>query len=175
MPFRSVPILAPAVFLAPALFLALVLSLSLLSPVPASAQQTAFGATSVDPDTPVEVESDELRVNQADGTAEFVGNVVIVQGVMRLGAPRVLVVYDEAGEKVRRMEATGGVTLVSGPDAAEAQRADYDIEAGKVRLQGDVLLVQGESTLASQDLTIDLTTGSAQMSGRVRTLLNPKN
>ena len=94
---------------------------------------------------------------------------------MRLGAPRVLVVYDEAGEKVRRMEATGGVTLISGPDAAEAQRADYDIEAGTVRLQGDVLLVQGDSTLASQDLTIDLTTGSAQMSGRVRTLLNPKN
>lgn len=141
----------------------------------ATAQQTAFGTTSVDPETPVEVESDELKVNQTDGTAEFLGNVLIVQGEMRLSAPRVLVIYDEAGEKVRQMEATGGVTMVSGEDAAEAKTANYDIEKGNVILRGDVLLVQGESTLESQELTIDLATGTAQMSGRVRTLLNPKN
>lgn len=146
-----------------------------LTPLSLAAQQAAFGSAAVDPDTPVEVESDELRVNQDDGTAEFLGNVVIVQGPMRLSAPRVLVIYDEAGEEVREMEATGGVTMVNGDDAAEAQSAFYNIENGKVRLQGDVLLVQGESTLASQDMTIDLTTGSAQMSGRVKTLLNPKN
>ena len=150
-------------------------ALPVSAPMTALAQQTAFGTTSVDPDTPVEVESDELRVNQSDGSAEFLGNVIIIQGAMRLAAPRVLVIYDEEGEKVQRMEATGGVTLVSGPDAAEAQRADYDIENGDVRLRGDVLLNQGGNTLASQDLTIDLTTGTAQMSGRVKTLLNPKN
>ncbi|WP_407493968.1 LptA/OstA family protein [Pseudooceanicola sp. MF1-13] len=146
-----------------------------LMPVAGFSQQTAFGSATVDPDTPVEVESDELRVNQDDGTAEFIGNVVIVQGPMRLAAPRVLVIYDEEGEEVREMEATGGVTMVSGEDAAEAQSAFYNIENGKVRLTGDVLLVQGESTLASQDMTIDLTTGSAQASGRVKTLLNAKD
>jgi len=146
-----------------------------LAPLTVAAQQTAFGSTTVDPDTPVEVESDELSVNQDDGTAEFRGNVVIVQGAMRLSAPRVLVIYDEEGEEVREMEATGGVTMVSGEDAAESQSAFYNIENGKVRLTGDVLLVQGESTLASQDITIDLTTGSAQATGRVKTILNAKD
>ncbi|WP_040609856.1 LptA/OstA family protein [Pseudooceanicola batsensis] len=144
-----------------------------LLPVAGMAQQTAFGSAQLDPDTPVEVESDELRVNQSDGTAEFLGNVVIVQAEMRLAAPRVLVTYDEEGERIRLLEATGGVTLVSGEDAAEAQRADYDIDAGTIVMEGDVLLVQGESTLASQAMTVDLESGTAQMSGRVRTLLNP--
>lgn len=144
-------------------------------PMAVLAQQTAFGSPALEPDAPVEIESDELRVSQTDGSAEFLGNVIIIQGEMRLTAPRVLVIYDEAGERVRRMEATGGVTLVSGEDAAEAQTADYDIEGATVLMRGDVLLVQGTSTLASQQMTIDLETGTAQMAGRVRTLLNPRN
>ena len=63
-------------------FLAIIV-LSVL-PVIAVAQQTAFGSGNVDPDAPVEVESDELQVSEADGTAEFLGNVVIIQGDMRL-------------------------------------------------------------------------------------------
>ncbi|MGI3169648.1 lipopolysaccharide transport periplasmic protein LptA [Pseudooceanicola sp. C21-150M6] len=142
---------------------------------PLLAQGQAFGAGSIDPDDPVEVESDSLNVNQSDGTAEFIGNVVIIQGEMRLAAPRVLVVYDDAGERITSMEATGGVTLVSGPDAAEAQTASYSIDSGKVVMTGDVLVTQGQSTLASQTLTVDLGAGTAQMDGRVRTILNPKD
>ncbi|MBB04517.1 LptA/OstA family protein [Pseudooceanicola sp.] len=146
-----------------------------LLPVAGLTQATAFGGGQVDPEAPVEVESDELKVNQTDGTAEFLGNVVIVQGEMRLAAPRVLVVYDESGERISRLQATGGVTLVSGEDAAEAERADYDIDNGNVVMQGDVLLVQGNSTLTSQKMTVNLQTGQAQMDGRVRTILNSRN
>ena len=146
-----------------------------LLPVAGRTQGTALGGGQVDPEAPVEVESDELKVNQTDGTAEFLGNVVIVQGEMRLAAPRVLVVYDESGERISRLQATGGVTLVSGEDAAEAERADYDIDNGNVVMQGEVLLVQGNSTLTSQKMTVNLQTGQAQMDGRVRTILNSRN
>lgn len=156
------------------LFRILAVVLAALLPLSALAQQTAFGTGQVDPEAPVEVESDELRVSETDGTAEFLGNVVIVQGEMRLAAPRVLVVYDEEGERISRMEATGGVTLVSGEDAAESQRADYNIDNGQVVMQGDVLLVQGQSTLSGQRMVVNLTTGNAQMEGRVRTILNQK-
>ncbi|WP_417729085.1 LptA/OstA family protein, partial [Roseovarius sp.] len=64
----------------------------ILSPVVALGQgsQVAFGNTQKDRDLPVEVTADNLSVNQADNTATFTGNVVIGQGGMRLGAPRVL-------------------------------------------------------------------------------------
>lgn len=135
----------------------------------------AFGEVKADPSQPVEVTADSLAVNQADGSAEFTGNVLIIQGVMRLSADRVLVIYktDEAGKRgIDQLTATGNVLLVSGPDAAEAERADYSIDKGTIVMSGNVLLNQGDSTLTSNRLEVNLTTGTANMAGRVKTILN---
>ena len=144
-----------------------------LVPLGAAAQgaQVAFGGMQQDTRAPVEVTADALQVNQSDGTALYTGNVVIAQGQMRLAAPRVLVVYSSEGGRIQRMEASGGVTLVSGSEAAEAQRADYDIEAGRVVMTGNVLLTQGPSALTAERMVVNLRDGTAQMSGRVRTVL----
>ncbi|WP_425100751.1 lipopolysaccharide transport periplasmic protein LptA [Tropicibacter sp. S64] len=147
-------------------------------PLVAQAQQgtsVKFGSLQQDTSAPVEVTADSLSVNQADGTALYTGNVVIVQGDMRLAAPRVLVVYSEAQGRIDRLEATGGVTLVSGEEAAEAERADYDIEGGNVTMTGNVLLTQGPNALTSERMVVNLDTGSAQMTGRVRTVLQQGN
>ncbi len=140
----------------------------------AQGASVAFGSIRQDTTQPVEVSADSLSVDQDTNSAVFSGNVVIGQGDMRLGAQRVQVVYNEDQTRIRRLEATGGVTLVSGPDAAEAARADYDIDSGLVVMSGDVLLTQGGNALTSQKMTVNLKTGSAQMQGRVRTVLQPQ-
>ncbi|WP_246044026.1 lipopolysaccharide transport periplasmic protein LptA [Ruegeria sediminis] len=139
----------------------------------ALAQETnlTFGEGASDPSLPVEVTSETLDVNQADGSAEFKGNVIVVQGEMRLSARRVLVIYNEEKSAIERMEATGDVVLASGPDAAEADRADYTIDSGVIVLTGNALLMQGPNTLASDKVTVNLETGTAQMVGRVKTIL----
>ncbi|WP_171175539.1 LptA/OstA family protein [Ruegeria sp. HKCCD8929] len=144
-----------------------------LGPVVALAQETnvAFGSIKADPTLPVEVTADSLDVNQEDGSAEFKGNVLVGQGEMRLSAQRVLVIYNEENSGIDRMEATGDVVLVNGPDAAQAQRADYTIESGVIVMTGDVLLTQGENALSSNKMTVNLITGTAQMVGRVKTIL----
>ena len=149
---------------------------ALLLPAIASAQNAniAFGGLRRDTGLPVEVSADNLSVDQETGTAVFTGNVVIGQGQMRLGAGRVLVIYSDDKSRIRRLEASGGVTLVSGEDAAEAARADYDIDSGTVVMSGNVLLTQGGNALTSERMTVDLTTGSAQMQGRVKTVLQPQ-
>ncbi|WP_425046893.1 LptA/OstA family protein [Primorskyibacter sp. S87] len=139
--------------------------------VSAQGAQLAFGAIKADPKLPVEVTSDTLDVNQADGSAEFLGNVLVAQGEMRLSAKRVLVVYNEQKSGIERMEATGDVVLVNGPDAAEADRADYSIDTGVIVMTGNVLLTQGANALTSNKMTVNLTTGTAQMVGRVKTIL----
>ncbi|CUH79287.1 lipopolysaccharide transport periplasmic protein LptA [Tropicibacter naphthalenivorans] len=133
--------------------------------------QVAFGSMQQDTRAPVEVTADALSVNQSDGTALYTGNVVIAQGQMRLAAPRVLVVYAGGAGRIERLEATGGVTLVSGSEAAEADRADYNIEGGEVVMTGNVLLTQGDNALTSGRMVVNLETGTAQMSGRVKTVL----
>jgi len=141
--------------------------------VAAQGARVAFGSTEQERSQPVEVTSDSLNVNQNDNTAVFEGDVVIAQGPMRLAAPRVLVVYLEDRSGIRRLEATGGVTLVSGEDAAEAARADYDITTGMIELRGDVLLVQGESAITGDTMLVDTEAGTARVTGRVKTVLQP--
>ncbi|UWS02056.1 LptA/OstA family protein [Phaeobacter inhibens] len=141
----------------------------------AQSASIAFGAVKADPSQPVEVTAETLDVNQADGSARFIGDVVIIQGVMRLSANDVLVIYkqDETGKTgVERLEASGDVILVNGPDAAEADKAEYTIDSGTVVMTGNVLLSQSTGTLTSNRLVVDLTTGTASLSGRVKTILN---
>ena len=138
----------------------------------AQGASVAFGTIAQDTSLPVEVSSDELSVDQETGTAIFSGNVVIGQGNMRLSAQRVMVVYRATQDGIATMEATGGVTLVSGKDAAEAQRADYSIDEGTIVMRGNVLLAQGASALSADMMTIRLRDGTARMSGNVRSRLS---
>ncbi|CUH87158.1 Lipopolysaccharide export system protein LptA precursor [Phaeobacter sp. CECT 5382] len=160
------------------LLICLLSTLWFTAPVGAQNAAVAFGSVKADPSQPVEVTSDALAVNQADGSAEFTGNVLIIQGVMRLSADRVLVVYktDADGKRgIELLEAIGNVILVSGPDAAEAQRAEYSIDQGTIVMSGNVLLNQAAGTLTSQRMVVNLTTGTASMAGRVKTILNPSS
>lgn len=136
--------------------------------------RVAFGSAAQDSDLPVEVTAENLDVDQNDGTAIFTGDVLVGQGQMRLSAPRVLVVYLADGSGIARLQATGGVTLVSGEDAAESASADYDVQTGMIEMTGDVLLVQGPAALTADKMTVDTVAGTARMNGRVSTVLQPE-
>lgn len=130
-----------------------------------------FGTLNADPTAPIEMSADSLNVSQTDGSAVFSGNVVIGQGVMRIAAQRVVVTY-KSGGGIDRLDATGGVTFVTGSEAAEATSAEYSITDQTLIMRGDVLLKQGQNALSADTMRIDLSTGAAQMQGRVRTILN---
>ena len=146
-----------------------------LAPMAAAAQGAtiAFGGLKQDTTLPVEIEADQLTVNQADGTATFTGNVLVGQGEMRLAAATVQVEYATDGGAIRRLHASGGVTLANNSEAAEAREAVYTIDTGEVVMTGDVLLTQGQSALSGQKLVIDLKAGTGSMEGRVQTTFVP--
>lgn len=135
----------------------------------------ALGTASFDKTQPVEVTADALSVDQRNGQAVFDGNVLVVQGEVRLSAGKVTVEYstgNDAASGVSKMLASGGVTFVTATDAVEAQEAVYAVDAGTVRLSGEVLLTQGQNAIAGDVLTINLESGSGTMEGRVRTVFN---
>ncbi|MFN6979141.1 MAG: lipopolysaccharide transport periplasmic protein LptA [Gemmobacter sp.] len=143
----------------------------------AAAQGAAVGFDGLrqDPSAPVEVTSEELSVDQARGAAVFTGNVVVVQGALRLAAGSVTVEYDTGGTGIRRMTATGGVTFATADDAAESREATYDVASGALVLTGDVVLTQGPATITGERLVADLVAGTGRMEGRVRTVFRPAN
>lgn len=145
-------------------------------PGAASAQtgNIAFGGLRADTSAPVEVTADQLSVSQTDGSAVFTGNVLVIQGDMRLSAGAVTVIYRSGDRgRIESLLATGDVMLVSGADAAEAQEALYTVENGIVEMSGAVLLTQGQNVISGEKLVVDLASGTGRMDGRVRTILNP--
>ena len=121
---------------------------------------------------PVEIRSDALEVDNTTGETVFSGNAVIGQGDMRLAAPVIRIFY-AAGEdgRIQRMEASGGVTLVTADEAAEAPNAVYEVIAGTVIMRGSVILTQGENVVSGDRLDFNLQSGQGRMEGNVRTII----
>jgi len=146
---------------------------------PSLAQGTSvpFGGIKHDSSQPVEITADNLDINQNGGTAVFAGNVKLGQGSLRMSATKVDVVYGKAGTSaqgtISTVTAQGDVVLSNGGEAAEAQRAFYNVANGNIEMTGDVILTQGVNALAGEKLVIDLDSGQANISGRVRAILQP--
>jgi len=121
---------------------------------------------------PVEIRSDELRVDNSTGETVFSGNAVLGQGDMRIAAALIRIVYATGnGTRIERLEASGGVTLVTAEEAAEAENAVYNVAAGTILLQGAVILTQGPNVLSGDRLNVNLRTGQGRMDGNVRTII----
>lgn len=153
--------------------LGLAAGLLLLAAAATAQQKIAFGDLNQDTSLPVQVQADQLAVNNADGSAVFSGNVVVIQGEMKLAAGEVKVTYGNEQNDIEQLVASGGVIVTNLGDAAEAQEAVYSIDSGMIVLTGNVLLTQGPSAMAGQKLTINLKDGTGVMEGRVTTTFVP--
>ncbi len=157
-----------------AMFIALIALVALLHAGSAAAQGMSLSFSGLDSvrGLPVEIRSDELEVDNTTGETVFSGNAVIGQGDMRLAAPVIRIFYAAGGDgRIQRMEASGGVTLVTADEAAEAQNAVYEVIAGTVMMRGSVILTQGENVLSGDRLDFNLQSGQGRMEGNVRTII----
>lgn len=153
----------------------LLLILALLAPGAALAQMDlSLGGVATDGSAPVEVTAASLTVDQDTGRAVFSGDVLVVQGDIRIAAGEVEVIYDTEGSAISRLLASGGITFATATEAAEAASADYDLATGLLVLTGEVLLTQGNLALSADRMTVNLRDGTAQLDGRVRTVFLPE-
>lgn len=123
----------------------------------------------------LEVTADELEVDQESGLTTFSGDVLAVQGALRLSATRMQIEYappTETGQRrIRVLQAWGDVTLVTEREAVEAQEATYSLIDQTLDMRGGVVFVQGSNVLSGERFTADLNAGTGRMQGRVRTII----
>jgi len=158
--------------------LSILLSLTAAQAVAQGTGVELGGFTNPDPDAPVEIIADRLDLKRAEGTALFTGNVFAKQGEMRLNAQWVLVEYQteadgSAGTEIEKITAREDVLIVTPTEAAEGDEAVYRPLVNEVDMRGNVLLTQGGNTVAGDRLVVDLETGVGEVTGRVRTVLQP--
>src|SRR3954466_794663 len=134
------------------------------------AGSAAFGQGSAlkghNTNAPVDIAADRIEVQDKADRAMFTGNVVARQAEMTLTAPRITVAYANAGGvKIKRIDATGGVTVTSPGEKASGDVGIYDTEKRLITLVGGVTLVRGDSHVAGGRLVIDLRSGRAVVDG----------
>ncbi len=137
-----------------------------------------------DPDAPIEIEADTLEVEQNAQTATFIGNVVAVQGAIRLRADRLIVTYAQkadsapssgdgtedgtGGTEITRIDAKSNVHVMSEDDqSASGDWALYMVANENITMGDTVVLRQGENVIRGQRLNIDLNSGQARVEGGV--------
>ncbi len=141
----------------------------------AQGAQVPFVGLQQDAGSTVEITSESLGIDQKTGKAVFTGDVVVGMDLMRLTADKVEVVYSaestQGSGPISSIIASGNVIFTNGLEAAEANFADVDLDAGEIVMTGDVILTQGKNALSGQTLHVDLNTGQALIEGGVQTIL----
>jgi len=140
-----------------------VLSLSLLAP-PLMGQ----ALKGHDANAPVDVNADRIEVQDRQDRAVFSGNVKVRQEGLALNAERLTVAYNKVGgasPQIDRLDAQGGVSVVSATETAHSDIAIYDLNRKLITMIGGVELQQGGNNVKGGRLVIDLNSGRSVIDG----------
>lgn len=135
---------------------------------------------------PINIEAAKLDYFDKQQKLIYRGHVVAVRGDTTLKTPQLTVFLNpkEAGtpkgppssdSQVRRMEATGPVTIIAKDQIATGDSGTYEKAENKIYLNGNVTLSQGPNVTKGDHLVYDTTTGQAVVTGHVRSMFLPNN
>jgi lipopolysaccharide export system protein LptA len=188
-----------------ALFIASTLPSIAVVPGNALAQGLMQSNLGQNQDQPVQIEAASLEVHDKNKTATFSGNVQVVQGDTTMKCQSLIVFYGhevgiaqnaatpnakqlavapgpKGAQDIRRIEAHGGVTVVTKDQKASGDLGIYDLQSKTITLTGNVVVSQGESVIHGERVVVDTVSGNARVlsnegggaaPGRVRALILP--
>jgi len=121
-----------------------------------------------DSSQPIEITADTLEVQQQQQLAIFRGEVDAVQGDMLLSADVLVVHYRDNNQDpdqpdISRIDAEGNVFVSSPQETAQGARGTYDVDNGKIHLDGGVVLTQGDNVIQGEQLELDLESGKSRV------------
>jgi lipopolysaccharide export system protein LptA len=194
-----------------AVLAALTVATPALAQAPRPATPSPFaGMTTGDRDQPVQIEAATLEVHDKSKTATFSGNVQVVQGDTTMRCQNLVVFYGQevgigsdstpaataakavpgtpdGAQSIRRIEARGGVTVLTKDQNASGDLGIYDLKSKTITLSGNVIVSQGQNIIRGERVVVDTVTGNARVEsgsnaaagagtappGRVRALIQP--
>jgi lipopolysaccharide export system protein LptA len=144
---------------------------------------------------PVQIEAATLEVRDKAKMATVSGNVKVVQGDTTMKCQTLVVFYDKdarpgAGksapgmpdnaQSIRRIEARGGVTVITKDQNATGELGIFDMKTNTITLSGNVVVSQGQNVVHGDRVVVDMTSGVSRVESegktgqtRVRALIQP--
>jgi lipopolysaccharide export system protein LptA len=160
-------------------------------------------------DQPVKIDAASFEVRDKNKMATFSGDVQVVQGDTTMKCQKLVVFYGEEfgiaqqpgnelkppqpkpdapkgnnAQNIRRIEARGGVTVVTKDQSASGDLGVYDLQQKTITLTGNVVVSQGQNIIHGERVVVDTVSGNAKVEagtqgsgaatpGRVRALIQP--
>lgn len=134
---------------------------------------------------PIEIQSSQLELNEAEGRAVFSGNVRVIQGNTTITAQKMVVHFaqgaslSQGASEFDKIDLYGAVELFSDEQSATADEGSIDLISQMIVLSGkEVVLSEGESVFVGCQLTVNMQTGDARLEScgdKIKLLLNPKS
>jgi lipopolysaccharide export system protein LptA len=119
-----------------------------------------------DANAPINVSADKFLADSNAKTGTWTGNVVVVQGDMRMRANSVRVNVVGKDNKPDKILASGNV-VVDSPNSGTVtgDNGVYDVPARTVTMTGKVVLTRDKDVMRGSQLTVNLDTGVATLGG----------
>lgn len=125
-----------------------------------------------DSQAPIEIVSDRMVANTTEKWADFLGSVVATQGKFSMTSDALRIYYEgelmnapageSAQEKIKKLEATGRVHIVSDQYTADTERAEYVPATDVLTLSGaNSRVVSGKNTLTGSIIVLNRSEGKA--------------
>jgi len=194
-------------FFAALIALAISLPATAQTPRPAASPFQTLGQGT---DQPVQIEAATLEVRDKNKQATFSGNVQVTQGETTMKCQSLVVFYGQevgigadgapapaaaakstpgmpqGAQNIRRIEARGGVTVLTKDQNASGDLGVYDLKTKTITLSGNVVVSQGQNVIHGEKVVVDTMTGYARVESassangggtggpsRVRALIQP--
>lgn len=166
-------------------------------------QPSAFQGFARDSKEPVKIEANTFEVHDKDRYAIFSGNVVVQQGESTMRSRELKVYYEgslkrdpseapaasdskvkssDPAQRIRRLEALGGVIITNKDQKATGDVGAFDMRTNTATITGNVVLTQGPNIMRADKLIVDLKTGYSRLessakggSSRVQGLFVPSS
>jgi lipopolysaccharide export system protein LptA len=150
----------------------------------------AFQGFSSDRNEPVKIEANSLEIHDKDRYAIFSGNVVVQQGDSTMRSRELKVHYEgslrgsqksekgssaiakppsgqtvtnDPAQRIRRLEALGGVIITSKDQKATGDTGVFDMPTNTATITRNVIITQGPNIMRAEKLIVDLKTGYSRM------------
>lgn len=147
-----------------------ILVLFFLTAAPAMAQTSSMMAPALtgkhDANAPINVSADKFQADSNAKTGTWTGNVLVVQGDMRMRANSVRLNVVGKDNKPDKILASGNV-VVDSPNSGTVtgDNGVYDVVARTVTMTGKVVLTRQKDVMRGSQLTVNLETGVATLGG----------
>jgi lipopolysaccharide export system protein LptA len=135
---------------------------------------TALGKSYSDQEEPIYVTSDKVEYLDKKKEGEFTGNVRAVQGKLTLTSEKLKVLFDETGQKINQIIATGSVRVTREDLIVISENAVFFNEEQKMVLTGRPQVTTKDNKFSGEKITIFLKEDRIIIDSQVKGLMMPR-